>query len=147
MYVAMAVPGITFRLAFASVDRAETYCCAIDPDLRAGLRLAAAARLCEHLGLTSKQVSNQLAPTRFQQRRLTLLLEILDRLDTERKPPATVRAVATELVYRNMGHQSAAAWKASSQRRQTQRLIAEARAMMLGGYRALLMGNILKNGE
>ncbi|MBK6706242.1 MAG: DUF2285 domain-containing protein [Sphingomonadales bacterium] len=35
-----------------------------------------------------------------------------------------------------------AAWKASSERRRTQRLIREAEALAAGGYRALLKGRL-----
>jgi hypothetical protein len=75
-------------------------------------------------------------PTRFQRQRLTLLLHILD----ADLAGASNREIGTRLVYPWLGGISAEAWKASSERRRTQRLIAEARTMMRGGYRRLLAG-------
>ena len=144
-YLAISAPTATHRLILPRGDPQGLLCCTVEPDAFASLRLAATARLLEHLGLTiGSNITDVLRPTPFQQRRLTLLLAILDRLDADNGPPATIRSIAVELVYRHMGGQSAALWKGSSQRRQTQRLLAEARVLMDRGYRALLLGKLLK---
>lgn len=144
-YLAIRAPEATHRLMLPPGDPQESLCCTVEPDPFASLRLAATARLLGHLGFAiGSNITDVLRPTPFQQRRLTLLLAILDRLDADNGPQATIRSVAVELVYRHMGGQSAALWKGSSQRRQTQRLLAEARALMNGGYRALLLGKLLK---
>ncbi|MAW91646.1 MAG: DUF2285 domain-containing protein [Altererythrobacter sp.] len=79
----------------------------------------------------------QLRPTAYQSHRLRLLLAILDTLG--RVPEgATLREIAGTLVYRGLSEQRAIDWKSSSQRRQTQRLVAEARRMASHGYLGLL---------
>ena len=79
----------------------------------------------------------QLRPTTYQSQRLRLLLAILDTLG--RAPEGvTLREIAGTLVYRGLSAQRAIDWKSSSQRRQTQRLVAEARRMASHGYLDLL---------
>lgn len=75
-----------------------------------------------------------LAPSAFQRHRLTILLAVLDAA----LAGASARQIGHGIVYPRLAGQSAAAWKASSERRQVQRLIAEAKSMMTGGYRTLL---------
>lgn len=144
-YLAIREPAATHRMMLPPGNPQGLLCCTVEPDPCAGLRLAATARLLGYLGFAiGSNIADVLRPSPFQQRRLTLLLAILDRLDADNGPPATTRFIAVELVYRHMGGQSAALWKGSSQRRQTQRLLAEARALVNGGYRALLLGKLLK---
>lgn len=76
-------------------------------------------------------------PTFYQAQRLDLLLAILDLRERAR---ITSHEVARRLVYPRMTIGRGAAWKASPERRRTQRLIREAEAMTAGGYRALLAG-------
>ncbi|MGV7122339.1 DNA -binding domain-containing protein [Sphingopyxis sp. 550A] len=76
-------------------------------------------------------------PTFYQAQRLDLLLAILDLRDGIR---VTSHEVACRLVYPHMTIGRGAAWKASPERRRTQRLIREAEALAAGGYRALLAG-------
>ena len=76
-------------------------------------------------------------PTLYQAQRFDLLLAILDLRECAR---ATSHAVARRLVYPRMTIGRGAAWKASPERRRTQRLIREAEALAGGGYRALLAG-------
>lgn len=144
-YIAIAGPDATHRLAVRTDSMRGELCCSIAPDRHAGLRLAAAELLLRHLtGARPRSYAVPLRPTRFQHRRLALLLAILDRLDRPGGPRATVLEVAGELVFRNLRPEGALIWKTSSQRRQTQRLIAEARRMANGGYRALLIGKMLE---
>ena len=76
-------------------------------------------------------------PTSYQSQRLDLLLSILD-LRGERD--VTSHEVARRLIYPRLDVGRGAAWKASPERRRTQRLIREAEALAAGGYRALLTG-------
>lgn len=76
-------------------------------------------------------------PTAYQAQRLDLLLSILD---LHRDAPVTSHEVARRLIYPHLNLGRGAAWKASSERRRTQRLIREAEALAAGGYRALLAG-------
>ncbi len=74
-------------------------------------------------------------PSAFQRHRLTLMIRLADAEATG----ASLRDLA-RIVAPAMPAMSAAAWKASSERRHIQRLRRETAAMIAGGYRALLMG-------
>ncbi len=101
------------------------------------LRLGAAARLFRRLrGGSSGPPPPRLVVTRFQRLRLSLLLTVFDQLDRG----ATKREIARQLIYPGLDPGSAAEWKASAERRRTQRLCDEARAMVAAGYRRLLGG-------
>lgn len=76
-------------------------------------------------------------PTVYQAQRLDLLLAILD---LREGAGVTSHEVARRLVYPRMTIRRGAVWKASPERRRTQRLIREAEALAGGGYRALLKG-------
>jgi hypothetical protein len=75
-------------------------------------------------------------PSAFQRQRLALLVKILDAVLAGQ----TVRTIGTTLVAPRLAGIGAAAWKASSERRRVQRMIGEAKALVRGGYRALLAG-------
>lgn len=77
-----------------------------------------------------------LRPSPVQRRRLVLLLAVLDAA----RAGAGNRAIGTRIVYPWITDIGAAAWKASSERRRVQRLVAEARHLAASGYRALLHG-------
>lgn len=99
-------------------------------------RLEAVARLDRWLRGSGLPVPAG-GPTAYQARRLDMLLAILDlRLGS----PVTSHEVARRIVYPRMDVGQGAAWKSSSERRRTQRLIREAEALMAGGYRVLLGG-------
>jgi hypothetical protein len=101
------------------------------------LRLSVALRLLRRIrGRAGIPPPPRLAVTRLQRRRLTLLLNIIDRL----ADGATKREIARALIYPRMERVSAAEWKASSERRRTQRLCDEAKSMVAAGYRQLLRG-------
>jgi hypothetical protein len=87
-------------------------------------------------GAPPPRLSPVLAPTVFQRRRLVLLLAVLD----AHRAGETGRAIGTSIVAPRLAGISAAAWKASGERRRVQRLIGEALGLMHGGYRALLSG-------
>ena len=128
--------------AGALADTALAYL--IVRDDAAALRRQVAARLEARLsGVPSASGLKALLPTPFQRHRLCLLLAILDAvLDSAqgRGQPVTTRQIAASLVYPRASLPTGAAWKSSSERRQTQRLVDEALAMMRGGYRTLLRG-------
>lgn len=103
------------------------------------LRLAAAGRLDRRLfGAPPARRLRGFHPSPFQRHRLSLLLDILDMALGPDRRPATSYAIACKLIYPAMSIAPGAEWKASSERRQTQRLINEALHLMNGGYRALL---------
>jgi hypothetical protein len=110
-----------------------------DPAIDA--RRDAAWRLDRRLaGVPAAHGHGALRPTAFQRQRLNLLLDILDMLQT--LPPPTSHAIARRLIYPAMTIGRGMEWKSSTERRRTQRLIGEARALMHGGYRALLRGTL-----
>jgi len=101
-----------------------------------GTRLEAVQNLDRSLrGVPSPQPG--VWPTLYQAQRLDLLLAILDLREGTR---VTSHEVASRLVYPRAAMGRGAAWKASPERRRTQRLIREAEALAAGGYRALLAG-------
>ncbi len=89
---------------------------------------------CLHGRASASPVSR---PTSYQSQRLDLLLSILD-LRSERN--VTSHEVARRLIYPRLDVGRGAAWKASPERRRTQRLIREAEGLAADGYRALLAG-------
>ena len=95
-------------------------------------------------GSAAPSVRNQLQPTAYQSHRLRLLLTILDTLGRAHEG-VTLREIAGTLVYRGLSAQRAIDWKSSSQRRQTQRLVAEARRMASHGYLGLLRQSRLRS--
>lgn len=101
------------------------------------LRLGAALRLFRSLrGETPGPLPPRLHVTPFQRARLTLLLAIFDRL----LAGGSKREIARDIIYPRHEAASAAEWKGSAERRRTQRLCDEAKAMVAAGYRRLLAG-------
>ena len=89
-------------------------------------------------GKIATAARHRLLPTAYQSHRLHLLLAILDVLGMASNGKVTLRDMASKLVYRGLAHERAIDWKSSSQRRHTQRLVAEAHRMASRGYRDLL---------
>lgn len=111
------------------------------------MRLSAIARLHDPTGRESgAKRGSSLRPTEYQKHRLVLMLRILDRQADPEGPPPTLRKVAMDIVYPKSQFDRAIEWKSSSERRQTQRLINEARYLMRTGYRHLLMGRTGRSG-
>jgi hypothetical protein len=101
------------------------------------LRLGAALRLFRSLrGDPPGALPARLHVTPFQRARLALLLAIFDRL----LAGGTKREIARDIIYPRYDAASAAEWKGSAERRRTQRLCDEAKAMVAAGYRRLLVG-------
>lgn len=71
----------------------------------------------------------------FQRQRLITLLRVLDGAQSG----LTSREIGTRILYPRLDGIDAQAWKASSERRHVQRLVAEARHLMTVGYRQLLL--------
>lgn len=109
-------------------------------DSLADLRREAAARLDRWLVGAPDAAPTGFLPTAYQARRLGTMLAILDLLQGADGPGVTSHDVARRIIYPRLSVGRGAEWKSSSERRRTQRLIEDARALMLGGYRTLLAG-------
>lgn len=83
-------------------------------------------------GVPPGRCSGAMRPTPFQARRLYLLLDILDALQAPGKARPSTHEIAERLIYPRLAVGRGAEWKASSERRRTQRLIDEALALMNG---------------
>lgn len=89
--------------------------------------------------------SRRLIPSRFQHHRLNLMLKTLDCL-ADSGTGSPVRDIARLVTFPHTRFASSAEWKGSSERRQTQRLIAQACSLADGGYKALLRGELSSQG-
>ena len=107
------------------------------PPLGDALRAAAcdAARRL-FAGLSMAEPASVMRPSALQRQRLTLLLHVLD----GSLAGASNREIGLRLVYPWLAGTDALAWKATSERRRVQRLVAEARDLAASGYRDLLRG-------
>jgi len=83
-----------------------------------------------------------LRPSDLQKHRLTIMLRILDCLVPADGHQPSIREIAMKAVFPWADFGRSIEWKASSARRQTQRLTNEAIYMAEGGYRNLLNGDI-----
>ncbi len=126
--------GIRHRFELDEQDQFGTLVILLGP--RAGALRAAASDAARRLflGLGTREVAAALRPSALQHRRLALLLQVLDAFLSG----ASLRDIGTSIVYPWMSGASALAWRASSERRRTQRLLAEALDLAAGGYRTLL---------
>ena len=86
---------------------------------------------------TLNTVASPLRPTPYQSHRFLLMLKLLDALDEAAGKAPTTRELASILGL-SQTDLRAIDWKTSSARRQTQRLVVEARRMAASGYRDLL---------
>jgi hypothetical protein len=87
-------------------------------------------------GLSVTEPASAMRPSALQRQRLTLLLRVLDASLAD----ASNREIGTAIVYPWLNGTDAVAWKATSERRRVQRLVAEARDLATSGYRSLLRG-------
>jgi hypothetical protein len=87
-------------------------------------------------GLSVAEPVAALRPSALQRQRLTLLLRVLD----ASLAGATNREIGLRIVYPWLAEIDAVSWKATSERRRVQRLVAEARDLAALGYRDLLRG-------
>lgn len=132
-HVVVDTPGCRHRLWLRTSDAALPLAILLAPATGALQFAAVDAARCLVAGLPTPAAS-ALHPTRFQRQRLGLLLDILD----ADLGGASNREIGTRLIYSRLAGMPADAWKASNERRRTQRLIGEARAMTRDGYRRLL---------
>jgi len=139
-HLVIAGPRARHRVLVAQcvVPSPAGYLVAADGPLE--LRLAALSAFLVHPPHSRAVLARAtLKPTAYQAYRLQLLLAILDRLDQPSGAQPTIRQIASDLIYPGTSGGRAIDWKTSSHRRQTQRLIAEARRMRDEGFRTLLM--------
>jgi hypothetical protein len=108
---------------------------AIAFDSSAGLRIAAAWRWQKLSSGLSAQARPDTLPSPYQRKRLARMLSIYDAL-TE---GASARDISFGIVFPNHAVLAGAAWKGSSERRHTLRLIATAQRLVKAGYRDLLL--------
>lgn len=134
--VVLDLAGVRHRLHIAGVDSGGHVAIALPPH-GDPLRIAAcdaARRMFARLSVAES--ARSLRPSSLQRQRLTLLLRALD----ASLAGASIREIGTSLVYPWLAGIDAAAWKAASERRRVQRLVAEARELAASGYRTLLSG-------
>ena len=137
-HMVIASPDGPHRLWLREVKPEAPLAIIIPADRNFAQRIAAALRFERRLrGAVSGQLPPGYRPTAFQRNRLFLLLNLLD----AEQAGASRRAMASSLRYRNSTPMGRAEWKGSSQRRRTPRMIDEAKHMMVGGYRQLLLGS------
>lgn len=136
-YLVMRNEAAVFRFEFSNKAHWNHSKVDLPLDDQIGLRLACLAAFSGR----KPSLRARLRPTSYQAVRLALMLAILDRLEDVDGHPVRIRAIASELVFPGSPLPSRAIeWKSSTYRRQTQRLIAAAKAMRAGGYRQLLLG-------
>ena len=85
-------------------------------------------------GLSPTEATLAMRPSALQRQRLALLLRVLD----ASLAGASNREIGLRVVYPWLTGTDALSWKATSERRRVQRLVAEARDLATSGYRALL---------
>lgn len=123
------------RLCIRHAPRCSTPRLAIPCDAGCTLRLAAAARFQRVTQGRHLPFDRSSPPSPYQRRRFTQLLMLHDALEAG----ASTRELAFGLVLPNHRPLGGALWKGSSERRHVLRLIADARRLVSGGYRALLL--------
>jgi len=129
------------RICLLAEDPALPLACVIPRDSMAMVRHSVSACFEGTLSLGQyPHLHEPPQPTEFQHQRLQLLCDILDLVGVSGAESLSTHELACRRIYPGMTVGRGAEWKSSSHRRRTQRLIAEARAMMNGGYRALLAG-------
>lgn len=109
----------------------------IPRDTCASVRIAAAARFERVTRGDRHKFDPFETPSPYHRSRLVQLLAICDALDAG----ASSRDIAFGLMFTGHSPLAGAAWKGSGERRHTHRLIAEARHLVGGGYRQLLLHN------
>ncbi len=138
-YLILADKGGPHRLWLrpGPADRSLAYVIVRDDDT--DLRQAVVRRFERRMaGMPDLRPPPGLWPTPFQRQRLSMLLDILDAAGTRGEDRLTTHEIARRHVYAGLQVGKGSEWKSSSQRRRTQRLVEEARALMEGGYRRLL---------
>lgn len=118
------------------MSAAHTHDCLIIPhDNHLAVRLRAAARYEKAVHGRRLGPDRTATPPAYRRTRLALLLAIHDGLEAG----ASAHDLAFGLVFARHQPLAGAAWKGSDERRHTLRLVAEARKMVNGWYRKLLL--------
>ncbi|MEG3089304.1 DNA -binding domain-containing protein [Sphingomonas sp. PB4P5] len=133
-HLVLDVAGVRHRLQVSATAKRAPLAILLPP-LGDPLRAAAcdaARRMFAHLSPAEPALLMQ--PRVLQRQRLSLLLRVLD----ASLAGASNRDIGVGIVYPWRKGTEALAWKASSERRRVQRLIAEAHALAATGYRQLL---------
>lgn len=131
------------RLLVRGAGPDDELACTLIPDDAIDLRAAAAMRLAG-LRRTESTTIGRVGdhPSRFQAHRLTLLVRVADHLTAAKAGSMSTRDIAIKTAYSWLVAGRSIEWKSSPERRQTQRLMREARDLVEGGYRNLLRGRL-----
>lgn len=131
----VAARGATrLRLCLRTAPARCPDCLVILHDQCAAVRLAAAARFERVTRGLRLGLDRAASPSAYRRSRLIQLLAIHDALNAGADP----RDLAFGLVFPRHRPLVGATWKGSGERRHTLRLIADARRLVIGGYRKLL---------
>ena len=131
------------RFLIKGAGRSTELACLLSPDSWHELRIAALSVFLG--GPRSKSFAptrGALYPSTSLAHRLGIMLRILDCIFEADGHVPSIRAIASRVVYPWADFGRSIEWKSSSERRQTQRLVNQARHMMNGGYRDLLKGRL-----
>lgn len=134
-HVVAAHGAARLRLCLRAAPARCPACLVIPRDPCAAVRLAAAARFERVTRGIRLGPDRAASPSAYRRSRLIQLLAIHDALDSG----ADQRDIAFGLVFARHRPLVGAIWKGSGERRHTLRLIADARRLVTGGYRALLL--------
>lgn len=136
-HLVLTFGGRRHRLLLSRSAACTSY--VIPCDAGVATRLAATAAFHSTMGSCRAPNGAEFRPSPYRRHRLRLLLALLDCFDSELGEPPTLRSFAQEVVFPGLEIGPAIEWKASSHRRQVQRLIREARRMAATGFRELLL--------
>ena len=136
-HIIVAGPHCKHRIWMSGECCKDGFVVVVPADKGFAVRMAATRSLERHLrGFPDSDPPAELGLTARRHRKMALML----RLIVADHAHITRREMAFTLVYPRLDPLAGPAWKCSSERRRTQRLIDEAIGMMHGGYRALLQG-------
>lgn len=134
-HLVVAKGNARLRLCIRICPAHSQDCLIIPHDKHLAARLRSAARYEKAVHGRRLGPDRTATPPAYRRTRLVLLLAIHDGLEAG----ASARDLAFGLVFARHLPLSGAGWKGSDERRHTLRLIADARKMVDGGYRALLL--------
>lgn len=133
------------RLLVRDAGPDDDLACTLIADGSLEMRAAAATSLLSSRRGARAKVSGRgrPRPSRFQVHRLSLLLRVADELAAVDAGEVSMRDIAMKTAYPWLIPGRSIEWKGSAERRQTQRLVSEARGLVEGGYRNLLRGSLI----
>lgn len=134
-HMVVAKGNVRLRLCIRISPAHSQDCLIIPHDNQLAARLRSAARYERAVHGRRLGPDRTASPPAYRRARLVLLLTIHDGLEVG----ASARDLGFHLVFARHQPLAGAAWKGSDERRHTLRLIAEARKMVDGGYRKLLL--------